>query len=378
MSISSPSDGRGQRPERVGEKSSDGTEDETGDGDRFSEPGDDLDVAEKHLEILKEISSFDSLEGDRFSDFMNRYSNYFVRKDHHRCTLLHTIILAPLWAEEFGSRSMFANWLLKSYPTLMLERDGSGETALFKAVSLSRKNYAACFLKVVDSGEALRIESFDGRNCFHAAFAAQRRRHEEHCVGLLLDKPILKLHTETLLHTDREGNTPLHLATAPSSHARLDDVARLIQYYRGAMGIWNKEGESPYRYRLRQKYATEGKTESWKRKSVDKVAELLMLSCMRVFPSADVTGILYGRDPGMTISTQLPSIDTVFQPRSLRTTGHLRSPWRNKRPYFTVLFRELGKDAVIRVHSPIRFSTLNSCGDLQELWELERTRAQAF
>jgi hypothetical protein len=40
MSISLLSDGRGQRPERVGEKASDGTEDETGDGDRISEPED--------------------------------------------------------------------------------------------------------------------------------------------------------------------------------------------------------------------------------------------------------------------------------------------------------------------------------------------------
>lgn len=363
-------------PERVGETASDGTEDETGDGDRFSEPGDDSDVAEKHLEILKEISSFDSLEGDRFSDFVNRYSNYFVRKDHHRCTLLHTIILAPLWAEEFGSRSMFASWLLESYPTLMLERDGSGETALFKAVSLSRKNYAACFLKAANSGEALRIESFDGRNCFHAAFAAQRRRREEDCVALLLDESILELNKEALLHTDREGNTPLHLAAAPSSHARLNDVARLIQCCREAMSIWNKEGESPYKYRLRQKHATEGKPES--SETVDKVAELLMLSCMREFPSADVPRILYGRDPGMTIPTHSQSIDTVAQPRSLRTTDHLRSPWRNKRPYFTVLFRELGKDAAIRVHSPSRFPTLNSCGALQKLWKLERRRVQAF
>lgn len=200
--------------------------------------------------------------GQAREDFVAQYKDFFCALGDDKKTLLHHI------AKKMTKRLLpLLRWLLKTYPSLILEMDTEDHTALFTAISNSQVSFVEVVCEHSENKmEALQQTGVDG-TCFHKALersepaiieAVHRMMNvlgDHQAVQTQGDRTSSSPLRNVLHERDKEGNTLLHIALTSVATAILSETnssplvelaIEFIQKHPEIMYERNKKSKSPY------------------------------------------------------------------------------------------------------------------------------------
>ena len=278
------------------------------------------DITDKHQKIIEvclkpkassERPNFGG-EGQALDHFKDSYKDVLDASGDDKQTLLHHIA-----KKRMSKRLLYLlQWLLKTYPDLILEVDSKGYTALHTAIVNFRMSFVEEVCEHSQKKEEALGKSGAGGTCLHKALELVSSRPKimevvDRMVRVLgIDKDTFgqtdnNSPLKTVLgKTDEKGNTPLHVALttladqelrndkarsagAPQPDTNLgplgDLAVQLVQKHPEIISARNKNSKSPYDCLVPAK----------EMKSCAKLLEKMKQEIMRSLSHDQVINLLY-------------------------------------------------------------------------------------